>query len=601
MANLAQLARDAKSNQLKDMLNVIAELEKMQGNILAFETVQFLKDVNSDDISKVRTLYSLKEIDLETAQNNVVAKFPLLKHGDYEIWKLRIEQYFQVQDYALWDVIENGNFFKLVSRTTANADGTSISTVPCPVTTKEKALKNNDVKSRCMLLMALPNEYLLTFSQYKEANTLFEAIQARFGGNDATKKTQKTLMKQMYENFNAPSIENKADLDTMSIDDLYNNFKIIKQEVKRTVTTSSCSGSQNMAFLSSPASTNEVDDANIQVSIVSTPVSTVSTHDNTANLNDATVYAFLANQPNRYFQRTGKNITINGSDIAGYDKTKIECFNCHKMGHFATKCRSLKNQESMPRNQDSSRKTVNVEDTSSKATVAIDGAVLTKSRIVPISTARQSSSRAATPVTVARPINTAAPKALENRVTSAVGKQGINAAKSLACWVWRPKIKVQDHVSKNSRSYICKRFDYVDPEGRLKHMIGNISYLTDFKEHDGGYVAFGGGAKGGKITGKGIIRTADESHVLLKVPRKNNMYSFDMKNIISQKDLTCLLTKATNDESMLLHKRLGHINFKNITKLVKDNLVRGLPSKRFKEYVILHTHEIRRRRYTRKY
>nr|GEY30568.1 ribonuclease H-like domain-containing protein [Tanacetum cinerariifolium] len=163
-----------------------------------------------------------------------------------------------------------------------------------------------------------------------------------------------------------------------------------------------------MAFLSSPDSTNEVDTASIQVSAVSTPVSTVSSLDNTANLSDATVYAFLANQPNgsqlvhedleqiykddleemdlkcqlallsirarRYFQKTGKKITINGSDTAGYDKTNVEYFNCHKMGHFARECRSPRNKESMPRNQDSSRKTVIVEDTSSKAMVAIDGA-----------------------------------------------------------------------------------------------------------------------------------------------------------------------------------------------------------------------------------
>nr|GEZ77702.1 hypothetical protein [Tanacetum cinerariifolium] len=117
--------------------------------------------------------------------------------------------------------------------------------------------------------------------------------------------------------------------------------------------------------------------------------------------------------------------------------------------------------------------------------------------------------------------------------------------------------------------------------GCSRHMIENISYLIDFKEHDERYVAFGGGAKGGKITGKGTIKTADESHVLLKVPRKNNMYNFDIKSIVPQKDLTCLFAKATNDKSMLWHRILGLIKFKNINKLVKDNLVRGLPSKRF--------------------
>ncbi|GKB43141.1 hypothetical protein Tco_0888083 [Tanacetum coccineum] len=91
---------------------------------------------------------------------------------------------------------------------------------------------------------------------------------------------------------------NRPDLEIMSFYDLYNNFKIIEQEVKRTIPTSSSSRSQNMAFVSSPGSTNDVDTANIQVSTVSTPVSTASTHDDIAKLSDATVYAFLSNHPN---------------------------------------------------------------------------------------------------------------------------------------------------------------------------------------------------------------------------------------------------------------------------------------------------------------
>ncbi|GJV50357.1 putative ribonuclease H-like domain-containing protein [Tanacetum coccineum] len=164
--------------------------------------------------------------------------------------------------------------------------------------------------------------------------------------------------------------------------------------------------------------------------------------------------------------------------------------------------------------------------------------------------------------------------------------------------------------------------------GCSRHMTGNMSYLTDYKEIDRGYVTFGGNPKGGKITGKGTIKTGnldfenvyfvrelkfnlfsvsqmcdkknnvlfndtecivlspnfkliDESQVLLRVPRKNNMYSVDLKNIVPKGGLTCLFAKATSDESKLWHRRLGHLNFKTMNKLVKGNLVRGLPSKLF--------------------
>ncbi|GJR60486.1 putative ribonuclease H-like domain-containing protein [Tanacetum coccineum] len=109
-----------------------------------------------------------------------------------------------------------------------------------------------------------------------------------------------------------------------------------------------------------------------------------------------------------------------------------------------------------------------------------------------------------------------------------------------------------------------------------RHMTRNTSYLTDFKEIDGGYVAFRGNPKGRKITGRVNVKVCFN-----KVPRKNNMYSVDLKNIVPKGGLTCLFAKATSDESKLWHRRLGHINFKTMNKLVKGNLVRGLPSKLF--------------------
>ncbi|GJZ47924.1 hypothetical protein Tco_0601756, partial [Tanacetum coccineum] len=161
-------------------------------------------------------------MDLETAQTNTTAKLPILKQGEYEMWKLRIEQYFQVQDYALWDVIENKNSFRPAAQTTTNADGSSTTLIPGPITADEKTQKKNDVKERSMLLMAHLNEHLLIFNQYKDTKTLFAAIQTRFCGNDATKKTRKTLLKQMYENFNAPSIK--------SLNSIFNRLqKILSQ------------------------------------------------------------------------------------------------------------------------------------------------------------------------------------------------------------------------------------------------------------------------------------------------------------------------------------------------------------------------------------
>nr|GFA36639.1 hypothetical protein [Tanacetum cinerariifolium] len=109
-------------------------------------------------------------------------------------------------------------------------------------------------------------------------------------------------------------------------------------------------------------------------------------------------------------------------------------------------------------------------------------------------------------------------------------------------------------------------------------MTGNISYLFDFQELNGGYVAFGSNPKGGKISD---FKLPDESQVLLRVPRENNMYNVYLKDIVPSGDLTCLFTKATIDESNLCHRRLGHVNFKTINKLVKGNLVRGLPTKVF--------------------
>ncbi|GJY95303.1 hypothetical protein Tco_0511664 [Tanacetum coccineum] len=231
---------------------------------------------------------------------------------------------------------------KLVPHT-SQENGVTVTKMSTPATAEEKKNKKNDVKARGLLLMALPNEHQLTFSQYPDAKSMFAAIETRFGGNAATKKTQKTLLKQQYENFSATSAEsldsifnrlqkivsrlailgviiaqedlnlkflsslppewnthvvvwmNKPEVETMSIDDLYNNFKIVEQKVKKTVGTSS--GGQNLAFMTAPSSssTNDANTACSQVSAASPSVNTASPQVCTASVSDNTVYAFMLN------------------------------------------------------------------------------------------------------------------------------------------------------------------------------------------------------------------------------------------------------------------------------------------------------------------
>ncbi|GJX17887.1 putative ribonuclease H-like domain-containing protein [Tanacetum coccineum] len=296
-------------------------------------------------------------------------------------------------------------------------------------------------------------------------------------------------------------------------------------------------------------------------------------------------------------------------------------------------------------------------------------AVATKSGQVPVNADKQSSPRAATSISTARPVNTAASKpkvndalpttysyfkahspvrrvfnqksaaktnnfnkkvntARVNNVTTAGPKavvsaaegNGENAIKSSTCLIWRP--------TGNGNPQYTLQDQRIFNSGCSRHMTGNKSFLTDYQDIDGGFVAFRGSPKGGKITGKGKIRTGkldfkdvyfvkelkfnlfsvskmcdkknsvlftkteclvlspdfkllDESQVLLKVPRHDNMYSFDLKNVVPSGGLTCLFEKATIDESNLWHRRLGHINFKTMNKLMRGNLVRGLPLKLF--------------------
>ncbi|GJR27850.1 hypothetical protein Tco_1104082 [Tanacetum coccineum] len=214
-------------------------------------------------------------------------------------------------DYALWEVIENGN----TAPKTTVVEG--VEKVMPPTTAKEKAQKRLEVKARNTLMMGIPNEHQLKFNSIKDAKLLMKAVEKRFGGNAAIKKTQRNLLKKQYENFIAPSSEmldqtfdrlqklvsqNKTDLDTISMDDLYINLKVYKPEVKGM--SSSSSSTQNMAFVSSSNNNNSNTNGAVSTAqAVNTAngvfaANTQVNASNIDNLSDAVICAFLASQPN---------------------------------------------------------------------------------------------------------------------------------------------------------------------------------------------------------------------------------------------------------------------------------------------------------------
>ncbi|GJX62288.1 putative reverse transcriptase, RNA-dependent DNA polymerase [Tanacetum coccineum] len=305
--------------------------------------------------------------------------------------------------------------------------------------------------------MALPNKDQLKFHTYQDAKLLMEAIEKRYGGNKESKKVQMTLLKQQYENFAALSSEsldqtfdrlqkligqleiqgevinqedmnlkllrslpskwkyhaliwrNKAEIETISLDDLYNNLKIYEPELTGSSNTSQ--NTQNVAFVSNNTnntnSTHKTDDTSHEIS---TTQSTTHTHHNGSNtvcldnLCDAVICAFLASQPNcpqlsqedleqlhpddleemdlqwemamltirarRFIKRTRKKLNINGQRV-GFDKSKVDCFNCHKHGHFARECRFPRNQEFKGR--ENNTRTIAVESPTQNALIAQDG------------------------------------------------------------------------------------------------------------------------------------------------------------------------------------------------------------------------------------
>ncbi|GKA26972.1 hypothetical protein Tco_0713140 [Tanacetum coccineum] len=338
-------------------------------------------------------------MDQDSAHMVAASKVPMLKLGEYEIWRMRIEQYIQMIDYALWEVIENG------------------ATLP-----KKKIMEGF---------------MTLKFNSIKHAKKLLEAVEKRFTGNAAIRKPQRNLLKHLSPEWNTLAVvrRNKADLETMSMDDLnkqpqgvetiispatakekaqrrlelkarstllmgipnehqlkFNSIKDAKSllhaiEKKSEVLDQTFDRLQKLISQleihgesisqedvnMNTNSTNRAVNTSHRATTASTQATAVNSTsiDNLKEMDLRWQMAMLTIRARRFLKNTRRNLTLNGNETIRFDKSKVECYNYHKRGYFARECRAPRNQEN--RNRENTRMVVPVETTTSNALVSCDG------------------------------------------------------------------------------------------------------------------------------------------------------------------------------------------------------------------------------------
>ncbi|GJZ25405.1 ribonuclease H-like domain-containing protein [Tanacetum coccineum] len=547
-------------------------------------------------------------MELENSQNNSLAKLPILKLGEYEMWEIRIKQYFQIQDYALWEVIENGNSWVPIPVTAPESGPLQIEDGMCPQLRRDGSkveygivehegkevliLRGTGRKISDMDRMKSRNMALWQFSDSERLLLLKRSVGHKIHLMGLV-KTELEKVKEEKEGFEfklAKFEKSSKDLDALLASQVTDKSKrgfgytavpsphplILNRPTPLDLSYSGLEEFQHPEINGYGPKDS---------SLKPTNVCDRESNNSKENTDDS-----LTQQPKTGTEKLGSTVTLL---MVGQEWKE-------KLFHPANNVR-LEEPKQARENLDAPiiEDWVSDDEEEVESTPKVEKKIPTATKIETVNNVKPSrrtcravlmrtglkTVKNAKPLSTARSVNTVRP-------VSTARARGFNAVKPSACW---------------SNSQLNEK-GFVD-SGCSRHMSGNIAHLSDFKEFDGGYVTFGGGANGGRITElkfnlfsvsqmcdkKNYVlftdseclvlspnfKLPDESQVLLKIPRQNNMYSFDMKNIVPKDGLTCLVAKATSEESMLWHRRLGHVNFKNINKLVKENLVRDLPLKRF--------------------
>ncbi|GJW07855.1 hypothetical protein Tco_1570278 [Tanacetum coccineum] len=257
-------------------------------------------------------------------------------------------------------------------------------------TTEEKAQRRLEVKARSTLMMGIPNKHQLKFNSIKDAKKLLEAVEKRFGFKKLVSQLElldeklsqedvnKKLLRSLLIEWNTHVVvwRNKADLVTISMDDIYNNLKVTNEAVNTSHGVSTASTQVNAANFTN---IDNLSDAVISAFFASQPNSPQLVHedlqqihlDNMEEIDLRWQMAMLTMRARRFLKNTGRKLTINGNETIGFDKSKVEYYNCYKRGHFSREYRAPRNQDN--KNKESSRRSVPMETSTSSALVLCDG------------------------------------------------------------------------------------------------------------------------------------------------------------------------------------------------------------------------------------
>ncbi|GJX66051.1 copia protein [Tanacetum coccineum] len=320
-------------------------------------------------------------------------KLPILKKGEYDLWAMKMEHYLEHTNYPIWEVIQKGNGLVQVSTDTNG----QIRVLP-PKTTEESLAREREREARTTLLISIPEDHLEKFHKITDAKEMWEAIKSRFCGNDESKKMQKYILKQQFESFfvsNSEGLHKGYDkfqsllsqLEThgagVSIKDANQKFfrslpscLVFESRVKGS--TGSSSSAQNVTFVSSStSSTNNVSTAYDG----STSSGNNSQKEGSSSYTDDLMYSFFANQSSapqldhedlkqvdefdlkemdlkwqvamismrlkKFYKKIGRKLQFDAKEPVGFNKTKVECFNYHKIRHFARECRSKEESKAL--------------------------------------------------------------------------------------------------------------------------------------------------------------------------------------------------------------------------------------------------------------